>query len=296
MVSDWRCLDGRDYNNTRPAIRRTALSAALSIYERLNLLFKSNRAAYCPVALDEKGMLPEALAASGADIACVTPSHQFPSGNAMPVSRRIQLLNFANEQLRRYLIEDDYDSEFRYSGRPIPSLQGLDTGEKVIYMGAFSKSLTPAMRVSYMVLPLRLLKTYREKLGFYLCPVPVIEQKVLHRFIREGYFERHLNRMRNLYKAKREALVKVIGQLLPDAQIAGAQAGLHLILKPNSAMTEAQLIAAAAKQGVKIYGYSQYFFDLPPANLEPSLLLGFATLTTDGIIEAVGLMKKAWSQ
>ena len=160
-----------------------------------------------------------------ANIACITPSHQFPTGYIMPVSRRIQLLNWANEKPRRYIVEDDYDSEFRYSGKPIPSLQSLDQNGKVIYIGAFSKSLSPALRISYMVLPRPLMETYRKKLGFYICPVPTVEQKVLRRFIDEGHFERHLNRMRNIYKQKREIIVSAIREMLPDAKIQGASAG-----------------------------------------------------------------------
>lgn len=263
-------------------------------YEKFNMIFKSNRAEYKAIPLDESGMLPDELLKSHADIACVTPSHQFPTGNIMPVSRRIQLLNWSNEKPKRYIIEDDYDSEFKYSGRPIPSLQGLDTGGRVIYIGAFSKSLTPAIRISYMVLPEQLMKTYYEKLSFYICPVPAIEQKTLHRFINEGHFERHLNRMRNIYKGKRETLVSAIHSLLPNTEINGANAGLHLIMKTNNGMSEVELITAARYNGVKVYGFSQYYFDSIPSGSQPSLLIGFATLKTDEIFEAVGLLRKAW--
>jgi GntR family transcriptional regulator/MocR family aminotransferase len=162
------------------------------------------------VDIDRNGMIPEEVKKSGANIICVTPAHQFPSGEIMPISRRMQLLNWANEATGRYLIEDDYDSEFKYSGKPIPALQGLDKNGKVIYMGSLSKSLSPTIRVSYMVLPSCLMKQYMERLSFILCPVPLMEQKVLARFILEGYFERHLNKMRNIYKKKRDILVKSI--------------------------------------------------------------------------------------
>lgn len=263
-------------------------------YEKLNLIFKSNRAAYRPIPLDEYGMIPEELQKSRADVCCVTPSHQFPTGNIMPVSRRIQLLNWANEKGGRYVIEDDYDSEFKYSGKPIPSLQGLDTGGRVIYIGAFSKPLSPAIRVSYMVLPEQLLKIYEEKLNFYLCPVPSIEQKTLHRFMSEGHFERHLNKMRNIYKKKREILTAAIRLLLPEAKIAGANAGLHLLLKMEKGMSEKELIAAAKAEGVRVYGFSQYYMGEVPKGEPPTLLLGFATLRTDEIVQAVEALKKAY--
>ena len=258
------------------------------------MIFKNNRTAYKAIPLDDSGMLPDKLQESCAAIACVTPSHQFPTGSIMPVSRRIQLLNWANEKPERYIIEDDYDSEFRYEGRPIPSLQGLDTGAKVIYMGAFSKSLTPAIRISYMVLPERLMKAYDEKFAFYICPVPTIEQKILFRFIHDGHFERHLNRMRNIYKGKRETLVSAIHNLLPNVDISGANAGLHLLLQINNGMSETELLAAASKNSVKVYGCSQYFFDTTSPRGQPSLLMGFATLNKNEIFAAVDLLRKAW--
>jgi len=263
-------------------------------YEKLNLIFKSNRAEFRSIALDEYGMLPEELLKSNADIACVTPSHQFPTGVIMPINRRLQLLNWANEKAGRYIIEDDYDSEFKYSGRPIPSMQGIDGGEKVIYIGAFSKSLTPAIRISYVVLPEQLMNTYKDKLSFYICPVPVMEQKALCQFINEGHFERHLNRMRNIYKEKRETVVTAIRSLLPSVQILGANAGLHLILKVDNGMSEEELILSAQKNGVKVYGISQYYFEDGFFDQQPSLLLGFATLRKNEILDAVSLLKSAW--
>lgn len=263
-------------------------------YEKLNLIFKSNRVQYKAVSLDLNGIMPNELMRSSANVVCVTPSHQFPTGIIMPINRRLQLLNWANEKSDRYIIEDDYDSEFKYSEKPIPSLQGLDTGGKVIYIGAFSKSLTPAIRISYMVLPEQLLKVYNEKLTFYICPVPTIEQKTLHRFINEGHFERHLNKMRNIYKRKRETLVSEIRQLLPYAEILGANVGLHLILKIRNGMSEAELILAAREQGVNVYGLSQYYIGETVEAIQPLLLLGYANIKEDEIIEAVHLLRQAW--
>lgn len=263
-------------------------------YERLSLIFKSNDAQYKAIPLDKYGMIPSQLEKSKASVVCITPSHQFPTGNIMPISRRIKLLHWANNHPERYIIEDDYDSEFKYSGKPIPSLQGLDSSGKVIYIGSFSKSLTPSIRISYMVLPEPLLKIYQEKLNFYICPVPTFEQKTLHRLIGEGYFERHLNKMRNIYKKKRETLVSAIHQLLPYSEVLGANAGLHLILKVNNEMNEEQLIAKAKKQRVKVHGISQYYLGETPPNAQPLLLLGFATLKESETFKAVDLLKKAW--
>jgi GntR family transcriptional regulator/MocR family aminotransferase len=263
-------------------------------YEKLSMIFKSSRAEYRPVTLDESGMRPDGLEKSAAGVACITPSHQFPTGHIMPVSRRIRLLNWANEKPDRYIIEDDYDSEFRYSGKPIPSLQGLDKGGKVIYIGAFSKSLSPALRISYMVLPEKLLEIYREKLNFYICPVPTIEQKALQRFMDEGHFERHLNRMRNLYGQKRERLVSAIREQLPDASIDGATSGLHFVLRVNNGMSEAELIQKAKEHGVKVYGFSRYCSEPISDEHQDALILGFATLKIDEISDAVSYLKNAW--
>jgi len=263
-------------------------------YEKLNQLFIGNRAAFCAVKIDQYGMIPEEITKSNANVLCITPAHQFPSGEIMPINRRIQLLNWANEATGRYLIEDDYDSEFKYSGKPIPALQGLDYNEKVIYMGSLSKSLSPTIRVSYMVLPPHLMNNYNEKLSYILCPVPMMEQKVLCRFLEDGYFERHLNKMRNIYKKKRDTLVKSITELNCNIEILGSDAGLHLLLHIPNGMSEKQLITSALLHGIKVYGISKYYFDKTSMSNVPTILLGFATMLEGDINKAVILLRNAW--
>jgi len=263
-------------------------------YEKLNLLFSSNQAKFKPVNIDEEGMIPQEIIKSKADILCITPAHQFPSGEIMPIRRRVQILNWANEAVNRYIIEDDYDSEFKYSGKPIPALQGLDYNEKVIYMGAFSKSLSPAVRVSYMVLPVHLVKRYLQNLAFIICPVPIIDQKVLFRFIQEGYFERHLNKMRNIYKRKREVLVRSIKELNCGMEVLGADTGLHLLLKVDNGMTEEQLESSALLHGIKVYGVSKYYLDKNHFEKIPRVLIGFAAMKESDISRAISLLHKAW--
>lgn len=201
-------------------------------YAKLGRLFFGCRAAFAAVDLDRYGIRPDLLRKSGAAVACITPSHQFPTGTIMPVRRRTELLHWAAEQPERYLIEDDYDSEFKHEGRSIPALQGMDTRHRVIYMGTFSKSISSAMRVSYMVLPIPLLTVYQKRLTFYHCPVPLLEQLVLCRFMENGSFERHLNRMRVLYRKKHDVLLEELRRQLPKAEILDANAGLHLLLLP----------------------------------------------------------------
>ena len=263
-------------------------------YEKLGQIFHSSRAAYTAVALDEHGMLPDELRRSRAQIACVTPSHQFPTGTIMPVSRRVHLLNWAVEAADRYLVEDDYDSEFKYTGKSIPALQGMDETGHVIYMGTFSKALAPSMRISYMVLPPALLKKYQHELNFYRCPVSLMEQKALNRFIREGFFERHLNKMRVLYRKKRELLISSIARQLPAAEVVGANAGLHLLLQTKNGMTEQQLIDSARAQGIRVYGLSQYATGPLATPDPPILLLGYAALRMEEIAGGVDRLAAGW--
>ncbi len=263
-------------------------------YERLGQQFGSNHVQYRPIDIDGGGMVPQKIEESGAGILCLTPAHQFPSGEIMPISRRVQILNWANAQSGRYVIEDDYDGEFKYSGKPVPALQGLDQGGKVIYMGAFSKSLSPAVRVSYMVLPEALLNEYRRSLSYMICPVPGIEQKMMARFIAEGYFERHLNRMRTIYKKKRELLVECIKAMRCPARILGADAGLHLLVRVENGMTEERLLGCAESAGVKVYGISGYYIGGRRAGA-PHILLGYASLAEKDIARAVEVLDGAWS-
>lgn len=175
------------------------------------------------VPVDESGISVKDLARSGADAAYVMPSHQYPTGVVMPIGRRMELLKWAAEEKNRYLIEDDYDSEFRYRGKPVPSLQASDTAGKVIYIGTFSKSVAPAIRVSYMVLPPALLKRYEKECAFFSSTVSRIDQTVLNEFIRSGAFERHLNKMRKVYKEKHDILLE---ELRPFLKNTGSQASM----------------------------------------------------------------------
>lgn len=263
-------------------------------YEKLSQQFAGNHVQHRAIDIDGAGMIPQKIEESGANILCLTPAHQFPSGEIMPISRRVQILNWANAKPGRYIIEDDYDGEFKYSGKPVPALQGLDQGGRAIYMGAFSKSLSPAVRVSYMVLPEALLKQYRRNLSYMICPVAGIEQKMLARFIADGYFERHLNRMRTIYKKKRELLVESIKKMRCPVQILGADAGLHLLLRVDNSMTEDRLIASAREAGVKVYGISGYY-SRTRQDGTPHILLGYASLAEGEIARAVEILDGAWS-
>lgn len=263
-------------------------------YKQAYRVFNSLGYQVCPVDMDAFGLNPELLQGSGADVAYIMPSHQYPMGIVMPVGRRQELLKWAGETSERYLIEDDYDSEFRYKGKPIPALQGMDKQGKVIYMGTFSKSIAPAIRVSYLVLPLPLLKQYREQAGFYASTVSRIDQNILYQFLSDGYFERHLNRMRAVYKAKHDALMTAIRPFEKKFVIRGEHAGLHILLTDRKGRSEEVLVQQAADMGVRVYGLSHHYIH-PEQNREKStVMLGYATLHEDEIVTGIELLKKGW--
>lgn len=223
----------------------------------------------------EQGSMPiEAVRRENADILYVMPSHQFPLGTVMPLKQRLELLKWASEKEGRYLIEDDHDSEYRYKGKPIPSLQSIDHEEKVIYLGTFSKSIAPSLRISYMVLPQHLLKNYQSYCGFYSTTVSKIQQEVLCGFIRGGYFGRHLNKMRGIYKNKHDFLVSELKKRPWVENIAGDNAGLHVLVQVDTQMSEEELCERAAEQGIHLMGISEHYIHKPPEE-RPVLLLGY---------------------
>lgn len=215
----------------------------------------------------------------------------------MTIARRMRLLQWAGQADERYIIEDDYDSEFRFIGRPIPALQGLDTREKVIYLSTFSKSIAPSIRISYMVLPAGLLERYRKDFGFYSSTVSRFEQQTLCRFINAGHFERHLNRMRILYRARKDHLAEQLRQHCCGERIGvfGENAGLHLLLQVQAGnLKEHDLVARAAAAGVKVYGLSEYYIEPSKDMPDNVVVLGYASFDTDAITEAAALLCAAW--
>lgn len=244
------------------------------------------------VSMDKFGMNVEKLKESGADIAYVMPSHQYPLGIVMPIKRRQELLCWAEEKPGRYLIEDDYDSEFRYIGKPIPSLQGNDRSGCVIYLGTFSKSIAPAIRISYLVLPESLLETYRRIDNVFSSTVSRLDQRVLQLFMEKGYYERHLNKMRALYKSKHDVLMSEIRKMRGVRQVLGDHSGVHILLQMDGHLTEQELIQRARQAGIKVYPLSEYCVN--EADYPPTVILGYATLSEEEIREGVRLLAQAW--
>ncbi|MDY2813186.1 MAG: PLP-dependent aminotransferase family protein [Dorea sp.] len=245
------------------------------------------------VSVDRFGMKVSELEESEADIAYVTPSHQYPTGIVMPIRRRMELLKWAYQKEGRYIIEDDYDSEFRYKGKPIPALQGYDVQGKVIYLGTFSKSIAPAIRLSYMVLPESLMEAYHTQASFVNSTVSKVDQQIVQKFIEDGYYERHLNKTRALYKNRHDVLIEALRPMEDICKISGENAGVHLLLTFENGMTEEELISRAYEQDIRVYGMSDYCIKEEQGR-KPTILLGYANLSEQDIREAVKLLNQCW--
>lgn len=267
-------------------------------YKRAYKVFQSFAYEIVPVPMDGSGMNVEELSRTKAKVAYVMPSHQYPTGVVMPIGRRMELLRWAKEGQGRYLIEDDYDSEFRYRGKPIPSLQASDQAGRVIYMGTFSKSIAPAIRAGYMVLPESLLKAYRENCGCYASTVSRIDQRILDEFIKDGYFERYLNKMRKIYRERHDYLLGLLSPFSGGFRIFGENAGLHLLLTSKKGVPEKELVKSAEAEGVRIYGMSKACMQGRGADafFRNTILAGYGGLEMEELEEGVGRLKKAWRE
>ena len=229
-------------------------------YRKFAAISKAFGNPWRPVPIDESGLLVDELEESGADVVHVSPANHFPTGIVMPIKRRLELFEWANRARKRYIIEDDYDSEFRYSGCLIMPLFADDASDKVIYLNAFSKTMVPSLRISYMVLPPKLLARYVDTMSFYSCTVSSFEQYALARFIDEGHLERHINRTRNFYRRQREAVLREIAQS-PLAEISHVEernAGTHFLLYVRTSLTHDQVRQRGAEQGLNISLFNDY--------------------------------------
>ena len=228
-------------------------------YDKIRQIYAAGGVRCISAPMDDKGVLPEGL--SQADVLHCSPSHHFPTGLVTPVSRRMELLDWAGED--KWIIEDDYDSEFRFDAHPMPTLQTLDGAQRVIYMNTFSKTLAPSIRISYMVLPPALMEQFQKVLGFYSCTVPSFEQYTLARFLSRGYFEKHINRMRKFYKKRRNALVSLLENCSFSQKLAILEqdAGLHFLLKVDTALPDGDLVQKLSDVGIRVKALSEYYHD-----------------------------------
>ncbi len=259
-------------------------------YQKISKIYQANEVNCIHLPMDPCGIDLSALENSPVQVLHISPSHHFPTGIVTPVGRRYELLSWACNNDSRYIIEDDYDSEFRFTGKPIPSLQSIDMMEKVIYINTFSKSLTSTIRISYMVLPQKLMRKYGQELNFYSCTVSNFEQYTLTSFLSEGHFEKHIHRMRNFYRSQRDLIMDCIKKhpKYEKVRISEENSGLHFLLNVDTTLSDEQLAAKAAKNGIHISCLSQYFSN--GSGYPHTLLINYSGISSEKIPKAVELL------
>ena len=259
-------------------------------YPKIRQVYNRWGAACRPIPLDGQGMALEALWASGATAVHISPAHHYPTGIVTPIARRQALLRWA-EEVDGVIIEDDYDSEFRFTGRPIPTLQSIDARGRVVYMNTFSQTISPSMRVGFMVLPPRLLERFRRELGFYASAVPALEQQVLARFLGGGGYEQHLSRTRKRYRLLREAALERFRPFA--ASLTDRGAGLHFLLHLKGTEDDEALRQRAEGLGVRL-GFLSEYAALPNPAYNHTLVVNYAGLNPNGLTEAEALLTEVF--
>ena len=263
-------------------------------YKKLKKIYESNGAKCLAVDMDEQGLSIEKLRSANGQIAHISPTHHFPTGICMPASRRYEMLAWANESEENYIIEDDYDSEFRLKGKPLPPLFSLDIFGKVIYMNTFSKSLASTIRISYMILPEKLANLFYQKLAFYSCTVSTFEQYTLASFISKGFFEKHINRMRLHYGRKRTRIIEAIKKYFyeNECQIIENDSGLHFILKFNTPLTDEQFKEILSSKGILISSISDFEMnDKPQSSHE--FILNYSSIDMEKLNTSLKKLREA---
>jgi GntR family transcriptional regulator/MocR family aminotransferase len=273
-----------------PRSREAIIAVEDPVTDEMRNIFTCAGAKVLPIPVDDKGMIPEALPVEETpDYVFVIPSHQFPLGGTLPIQRRIQLLEYARSR-DCYIVEDDYDSEFTYEGVAVHSMQGLDP-ERVLYVGTFSKILSPALRIGYAVLPKRFIAQYRQLKWLTDRHTSALEQMILARFMEEGYFERHIRRMKKIYRKRREALVSSLNKELPEAKILGQATGMHLVVEfPEIRFTES-VLRRIELEGVQVYAVERYA--ICKGRYEQHIVMGYGGLSVEAIQEGVSKLKRA---
>ena len=249
-------------------------------HRKIRQVYAANGVEICPVALDEGGVSFPSLLASHANVLHFSPGHQYPTGVVMPIVRRRQLMNWVGSRENHWLIEDDYDSEFRFSGKPVPTMYSMDNLGRVIYLNTFSRTITPALRISYMILPDALMARYRRKLGFYSCTVPSMEQLTLARFLEEGHFEKHVSRMKRHYRLLRDQFLRLLRQSCKADRmtVQGDEAGLHFLLQLDTALSDEEIETRLAEGGVRAACLWHYAMGLPEEAVRGRVVIQYSDL------------------
>ena len=262
-------------------------------YRKIAKIYRSWKVACEYIDMDEEGVRIEELQRKQVDILHISPSHHYPTGIVMPVSRRYELLGWASKSSRHYIIEDDYDSELRLGGQPIPTMQSIDVSDRVIYMNSFTKTLASTVRISYMILPPPLLEQFYERLSFYSCSVSNFEQYTLGKFIEEGFFEKHINRLRNHYHKKRDALLTAIrnSRLGDCVCISGEEAGVHFLMEIQTEKEEEEFLAAAQARGIRLSPLSAHYHN-QETERRNVYVMNYSSVETDNAQEIVRRLEK----
>ncbi|GLC88114.1 MocR-like pyridoxine biosynthesis transcription factor PdxR [Lysinibacillus piscis] len=257
-------------------------------FPRVRATFQQCGLAINAIPVDDLGVT---IPTTATHILYTTPAHQFPLGMVMPMERRIALLQWAIAS-DAYIIEDDYDSEFRYKGLPIPSLAKLDQLQRVIYFGTFSKTLIPSLRMSYMILPMALVQAFQDFYRQQKSTVSKIDQLVLADFMLQGFFDKHLAKMRTIYRKKQQTLITAIQTYFSqDFEVIGEKSGLHIIIKLPKYLTEKDAIQKAFAVGIQVYPCSTSFHSL---NDDAMIIIGYGGLSIPQITEGIRLLARAW--
>ena len=251
-------------------------------YGKIRKIYAAAGATCISAPMDSLGVLP----ALDAQVLHISPSHHFPTGLITPLSRRQELLLWAQEG-DRYIIEDDYDSEFRFSAHPMPTMQSLDRGQRVIYMNTFSKTLAPSIRISYMVLPKRLMEKFQETLGFYSCTVPSFQQYTLARFMERGHLEKHINRMRKLYKSRRNRVLAALenSPIGEKITVLEENAGLHFLVRVDTELSDRELVSLCQQAGFRVQSLGEFYHSAVPESARHQLVINYSSLTDQSLTQ-----------
>lgn len=252
-------------------------------YGKIRQIYAAGGVKCVSALLDGQGVCPRSL--GEAEVLHISPSHHFPTGLVTPLSRRQELLDWAGTE--RWIIEDDYDSEFRFASHPLPAMQSMEP-QRVIYINSFSKSLAPSIRISYMVLPGALMERFRRELGFYGCTVPSFEQYTLARFIREGHFEKHINRMRRFYQKRRNQVISALADCAaaPRLTILEQNAGLHFLIQVDTHWPDTRLVNWLQGLGIRVQALSSFYHDRSPGDLH-QLVVNYSGIDDGNLREAL---------
>lgn len=262
-------------------------------YDGIRTVFENHGYQLFPIPVEADGISLDALKQVRTKLLYITPSHQFPTGAVLPVAKRKQLLQWAHEQ-DTYLIEDDYDSELRYYTNPIPAMQSLDPWGRTVYTGTFSKSLAPFMRLAYIVFPKALMEPFLQYYHRYNTQVSPLHQLALADFISTGNYERHINRLKTVYRKKQAALLSAIEQVFGSSvSVSGGGAGIHLLLDVQGPLSQEELIQRAESAGIRFYSTRVLYMN---QNMCPrsELLLGFPTIPEQAFIPILSKLREVW--